>query len=165
MSICRAGLRRSTRPNWSRRRSRPACSNRRPGWPPKPATGGWKLPRLRRLRSDLPSRVLPAILKPQEGRSLAIGFYVNWGESGEASFASLKRDLKQLDWVMPSWLTLDGPDLAFKTNLDRRSLNYMRANKPGVAILPVLQNATGGQLGRAGTGQAAGRSGAHARRC
>ena len=101
-----------------------------------------EIARLRRLRSDLPSRVLPAILKPQAGRPLAIAFYVNWGESGEASFASLKRNLKQLDWVMPSWLSLTGPDLAFKITLDRRSLNYMRANKPGVAILPVLTNVT-----------------------
>jgi cellulose synthase/poly-beta-1,6-N-acetylglucosamine synthase-like glycosyltransferase/peptidoglycan/xylan/chitin deacetylase (PgdA/CDA1 family) len=103
-----------------------------------------EIARLRRLRNDMPSRVLPAILKPQPGRSLAIGFYVNWGATGEASFAALKRDLKQLDWVMPSWLTLDGPNLAFKISLDRRSLNYMRVNKPGVAILPVLANATAG---------------------
>ena len=98
--------------------------------------------RLRRLRNQSPSRVLPGILKPLPGRSLAIGFYVNWGAAGETSFASLKRNLKQLDWVMPSWLTLDGPDLTFKITLDRRSLNYMRANKPGVAILPVLANVT-----------------------
>src|SRR5690242_7164558 len=35
--------------------------------------------RLRRNQSTLPSRVLPAILKPQSDRSLAIGFYTNWG--------------------------------------------------------------------------------------
>ncbi len=98
--------------------------------------------RLRRLRSTLPSRVLPASLKPQPGRALAIGFYVNWGAQGESSFASLKRNLKQLDWVMPSWLALNGPNLNFKINLDRHSLNYMRANKPGVVILPVLTNVT-----------------------
>ena len=34
--------------------------------------------RLRRLRASQPSRVLPAILSPQKGRSLSIGFYVNW---------------------------------------------------------------------------------------
>ena len=51
---------------------------------------------------------------------------------------------RRLDWVVPSWLTLTGPDLAFKANLDQRSLNYMRAHKPGVAILPMIQNASGG---------------------
>jgi peptidoglycan/xylan/chitin deacetylase (PgdA/CDA1 family) len=100
-----------------------------------------------------PSRVVPAILKPQQGRSLAIGFYVNWGESGDASYASLKRELRHLDWVVPSWLGLNGPDLTFKVNLDRKSLDYIRTNKPGVAILPVLQNASlgrwyGPELGR-----------------
>ena len=69
--------------------------------------------RQRRLRNSMPSRVLPAILEPQKGRPLAIGFYVNWGEEGEASFDSSKRALPHLDWVVPSWLTLTGPDLDF----------------------------------------------------
>ena len=51
---------------------------------------------------------------------------------------------------MPSWLTLDGPDLKFKVSLDRRSLDYIRANKPGVAILPMLQNVTAGKWDGAG---------------
>jgi peptidoglycan-N-acetylglucosamine deacetylase len=103
-----------------------------------------ELRRQRSLRASMPSKVLPAILAPQKGRSLAIGFYVNWGEEGDASFASLKLALPRLDWVVPSWLSLTGPDLAFKANLDKRSLNYMRAHKPGVAILPMIQNASGG---------------------
>ena len=100
--------------------------------------------RLRRLRNSQPSRVLPAILSPQKGRSLAIGFYTNWDVSG-ASYDSLKRSLSRLDWVIPSWLALNGPNLDFKVNIDRRSLNYMRAHKPGVAILPTLQNVTQGK--------------------
>jgi len=102
--------------------------------------------RQRRLRNLMPSRVLPAILAPQKSRPLAIGFYVNWGEEGDASFDSLKRALVHLDWVVPSWLTLGGPDFSLKPSLDRRSLNYMRANKPGVAILPMIQNAANQQF-------------------
>ena len=102
--------------------------------------------RQRRLRNLMPSRVLPAILAPQKGRPLAIGFYVNWGEEGDASFDSLKRALVHLDWVIPSWLTLGGSDFSLKPSLDRRSLNYMRANKPGVAILPMIQNAADQQF-------------------
>src|SRR5665213_3414631 len=60
--------------------------------------------RLRRLRANAPSRVLPAILSPQKGRSLSIGFYTNWDVSG-ASFDSLKHSLSRLDWVIPSWLS------------------------------------------------------------
>ena len=109
-----------------------------------------EIQRQRRLRNLSPSRVLPAILAPQKDRALAIGFYVNWGEEGDASFDSLKRALPHLDWVIPSWLTLTGPDLTFKPNLDRRSINYIRATKPGVAILPMIQNATNGAWDGAG---------------
>ncbi|HEX4636412.1 MAG TPA: polysaccharide deacetylase family protein [Rhizomicrobium sp.] len=103
-----------------------------------------EIARLRRAQSALPSRDLPAILKPQDGRSLAIGFYTNWGGQDDPSWSSLKRSLKQLDWVVPSWMELTGPDLEFRTTLDRRALGFIRANKPGVAILPLIQNATSG---------------------
>jgi peptidoglycan-N-acetylglucosamine deacetylase len=101
--------------------------------------------RLRRAQSALPSRALPAILKPQDGRSLAIGFYTNWQGKDDPSWPSLKRSLKNLDWVVPSWMTLDGPNLQFKTPLDRRALDFIRTTKPGVAILPMIQNVTLGK--------------------
>jgi cellulose synthase/poly-beta-1,6-N-acetylglucosamine synthase-like glycosyltransferase/peptidoglycan/xylan/chitin deacetylase (PgdA/CDA1 family) len=88
-----------------------------------------------------PGRVLPAILKPQADRPLAIGFYTNWRKD-DPSWVSLKRSLKNLDWVVPSWLTLDGPNLDFKITIDRKALDFIRATKPGVAILPMIQNAT-----------------------
>jgi cellulose synthase/poly-beta-1,6-N-acetylglucosamine synthase-like glycosyltransferase/peptidoglycan/xylan/chitin deacetylase (PgdA/CDA1 family) len=102
-----------------------------------------EIQRLRHFRNLMPARV-PAGLQPKKGRALAIGFYVNWGESRDASFSSLKRALPQLDWVIPSWLGLSGPDLTFTPNLDRPSLTYIRTRKPDVAILPMLQNASGG---------------------
>jgi cellulose synthase/poly-beta-1,6-N-acetylglucosamine synthase-like glycosyltransferase/peptidoglycan/xylan/chitin deacetylase (PgdA/CDA1 family) len=102
-----------------------------------------EIQRLRHFRNVMPARV-PAGLQPKKGRALAIGFYVNWGESQDASFSSLKRALPQLDWVIPSWLGLSGPDLAFTPNLDRPSLTYIRTRKPDVAILPMLQNASAG---------------------
>src|SRR5690349_11846531 len=104
-----------------------------------------EIARLHRAQSALPSRALPAILKPQDGRPLAIGFYTNWAGKDDPSWPSLKRSLKNLDWVVPLWVTLDGPDLKFRTWVDKRGLDYMRANKPGVAILPIVQNATGGK--------------------
>ena len=60
-------------------------------------------------------------------------------------WSSLKRSLKTLDWVIPVWITLDGPDLKFMPAIDRRALDFMHANKPGVAILPVIQNVTAGK--------------------
>jgi cellulose synthase/poly-beta-1,6-N-acetylglucosamine synthase-like glycosyltransferase/peptidoglycan/xylan/chitin deacetylase (PgdA/CDA1 family) len=106
----------------------------------------------RRQRAQVPQtgRVLPAILKPQAGRPLAIGFYTNWGGKDDPSWPSLRRSLKNLDWVVPSWLKLDGPDVAFKTTVDRRALDFIRATKPGVAILPMIQNATLGKWYGAG---------------
>jgi cellulose synthase/poly-beta-1,6-N-acetylglucosamine synthase-like glycosyltransferase/peptidoglycan/xylan/chitin deacetylase (PgdA/CDA1 family) len=109
-----------------------------------------EIARLRRNQSTLPSRVLPAILKPQNDRSLAIGFYTNWGGKDDPSWPSLKRSLKYLDWVVPSWMSLDGPKLEFKTRLDRRALDLIRTTKPNVAILPMIQNATMGKWNGAG---------------
>ncbi len=74
-------------------------------------------------------------------RPLSIGFYVTWDDS---SYASLKKVLPKLDWVVPSWAELTGPAMDLKYNLDRKSLDFMRETKPDVAILPMLQNATDG---------------------
>ncbi len=101
--------------------------------------------KLRRAQGTLPSRVLPAILKPQAGRPLAIGFYTNWAGRDDPSWPSLKRSLKNLDWVVPLWLTLDGPDLKLRSWLEHRSLDFIHANKPDVAILPMVQNVTAGK--------------------
>ena len=90
-------------------------------------------------------RVLPSVLKPQQGRPLAVSIYVNSGSAQGASFTSLKRNLSHLDWVVPTWITLDGPNLVFKPTIDRPALDYMRGVKPGVALLPLLQNVSGGR--------------------
>jgi cellulose synthase/poly-beta-1,6-N-acetylglucosamine synthase-like glycosyltransferase/peptidoglycan/xylan/chitin deacetylase (PgdA/CDA1 family)/spore germination protein YaaH len=103
-----------------------------------------EIAKLSHAQGALPSRVLPAILKPQPGRSLAIGFYTNYSKQ-DPSWPSLRRSLKNLDWVIPVWSTLDGPDLKFRTWIDQRALDFIHANKPGVAILPIVQNATGGK--------------------
>jgi peptidoglycan-N-acetylglucosamine deacetylase len=104
-----------------------------------------EIARLHRNQSALSSRALPPILKPQDGRPLAIGFYTNWQGKDDPSWPSLKRSLKNLDWVVPSWMSLDGPELQFQTRLDRRALDFIRATKPSVAILPMIQNATLGK--------------------
>src|ERR1700754_2821285 len=52
-----------------------------------------EIAKLHRAQGTLPSRVLPAILKPQDGRSLSIAFYTNWGGKDDPSWPSLKRSL------------------------------------------------------------------------
>jgi peptidoglycan-N-acetylglucosamine deacetylase len=82
----------------------------------------------------------PSLDKPV-GRPLAIGFYVNWDDS---SYASLKRGLPTLDWVIPTWMSLSGPDMALHTAIDAKALDLVRTQKPSTPILPLLQNAAGG---------------------
>lgn len=79
----------------------------------------------------------PQITRP--GKPLTIAFYVNWDE---ASYDSLKRNLLQLDWVVPSWLSLQGTRMDLKVNLDPKSLDLMRRIKPSTKVLAMLQNST-----------------------
>lgn len=70
-------------------------------------------------------------------KPLAIGFYVNWDDS---SYASLKRNLTQLDWIVPEWIRLqDGPDPLVR-DIDPRALDFIRRERPATPILPLLQN-------------------------
>src|SRR5215471_21488859 len=82
-------------------------------------------------------RSVPASLASPKDRPLTIGFYVDWDDN---SYPALKRALPSLDWVVPSWLSLEGSDMALKTNVDARVLNYIESTKPAVAILPMIQN-------------------------
>ncbi|MFZ2017252.1 MAG: glycosyl hydrolase family 18 protein, partial [Methyloceanibacter sp.] len=94
-------------------------------------------------------RALPAALVRPEGRPLSIGFYVGWDDN---SYPALKRALPRLDWVVPSWLSFQGPDLTLSATVDGRVLDYIQDKKPDTAILPMIQNAAGGQWN--GTGLA-----------
>jgi cellulose synthase/poly-beta-1,6-N-acetylglucosamine synthase-like glycosyltransferase/peptidoglycan/xylan/chitin deacetylase (PgdA/CDA1 family)/spore germination protein YaaH len=92
-------------------------------------------------------RSFPSSLVRPEGRPLSIGFYVNWDDN---SYPALKRALPRLDWVIPTWLTLDGPDMALTAAVEPRVLDYIQATKPNTAILPMIQNASNGQWNGAG---------------
>lgn len=83
----------------------------------------------------------PLSLRKPAGRPLAIGFYANWDDN---SYPALKRALPTLDWVIPTWLSVSGPDMALHTHIDDRALSLIRGQKPSMPILPLLQNATDG---------------------
>ncbi len=73
-------------------------------------------------------------------KPLAIGFYVNWDDS---SYSSLKRNIDQLDWVVPEWIRLqDAPDGGdpLVRDIDVPALNLMRERRPQMPILPLVQN-------------------------
>ena len=108
-----------------------------------------ELAQLRRTRNErgLKSRTLASILKPQPNRPLSIAFYPNWEQS---AYPALQYALPKLDWLVPTWLALQGPDLGLKSALDTRLLTDLRAKRPNLAILPVVQNATMGKWDGAG---------------
>ncbi|HEY0302400.1 MAG TPA: polysaccharide deacetylase family protein, partial [Rhizomicrobium sp.] len=105
--------------------------------------------RVRRERTEhgLKNRALASILKPQKGRALSIAFYPNWEPS---AYPALLYALPKLDWLMPTWLALQGPKLDLHNALDKRLLAELRAKRPNLAILPTLQNATLGKWDGAG---------------
>jgi hypothetical protein len=83
----------------------------------------------------------PMSLGKPGNRALAIGFYVNWDAS---SYPSLKRALPTLDWVIPTWMSVSGPDMALHAAIDVNVLQLIRTRKPATPILPLLQNAVDG---------------------
>lgn len=98
--------------------------------------------RLRNRAKIQQARVLPRMLEPQPDRPLSIAFYPGWQDT---SFPALKRALPRLDWVIPTWIALQGSNLDFKTSFSPHVFNYIKKTRPGVAVLPVLQNATLGK--------------------
>ena len=73
---------------------------------------------------------------------MSVGFYVNWDDN---SYPALKRALPHLDWVIPGWLSLEGPDLELKADVDDRVLKLIQETKPDVPVLPMIQNAVEGK--------------------
>jgi hypothetical protein len=101
--------------------------------------------------AGLPRRqAVPAALGRLKDRPLSVGFYVNWDDN---SYPALKQALPSLDWAIPSWLSLEGPDMAFKTEVDDRALQYVRTTQPDTPILPMIQNAADGKWDGPGLGR------------
>ncbi|PYS49571.1 MAG: polysaccharide deacetylase [Acidobacteria bacterium] len=101
-----------------------------------------------RRRSQLPVVPPPAeppvVQMPAPGvpttKPLSIAFYINWDDS---SYASLKRNLNQLDWVVPEWVRLqdDKNDSGPLTlDVDARGLDLIRQKRPQTPIIPLVQN-------------------------
>jgi cellulose synthase/poly-beta-1,6-N-acetylglucosamine synthase-like glycosyltransferase/peptidoglycan/xylan/chitin deacetylase (PgdA/CDA1 family)/spore germination protein YaaH len=95
-----------------------------------------------RRRSHVPI-VPPPLLPPPtvpENRPLSIGFYINWDES---SYASLKRNLDHLDWVIAEWSHLEATSdgsTSLETDVDAPALNWIRLTRPQVQVIPMVQN-------------------------
>jgi len=84
---------------------------------------------------------VPVALRGSGEKPLSIGFYVNWDDN---SYPALKQALPNLDWVIPSWLSLVGPGLNMKADVDDRALKLIQETKPNIPILPMIQNSVDG---------------------
>lgn len=88
-------------------------------------------------RTQSPHR--PAVVQPRGDRPLTIGFYLS---TDDLSYPDLKREGSKLDWFVPAWLNLQGPDLALAQHLDKHALSAIAETNPGMAVLPMVQNAS-----------------------
>src|SRR5882672_3031379 len=98
------------------------------------------VPAKRRSQTPVvPPPLLPAPIAP-DSRPLSIGFYINWDES---SYASLKRNLDHLDWVIAEWSHLQDTSNGASplvTDVDVPALNWIRLTRPQVRVIPMVQN-------------------------
>ncbi len=83
-------------------------------------------------------------------KPLTIAFYATWDET---SYASLRNNIQALDWVVPTWLTLEGEQMDLKEGLDRKALDLIRKEKPSTAILPMIQNVSADEWNGRGLGK------------
>jgi spore germination protein YaaH len=94
-----------------------------------------------------PAPVQPRLTPPAPGTRrvgppIAAAFYVNWDES---SYASLRRNLQHLDWVIPEWARLESnaqkaANSPLAVSIDPRALDLVRRDRPQARILPLVQN-------------------------
>lgn len=97
----------------------------------------------RQAQQKLPSRELASALRPRPDRALAMGFYDS-SDHTDTSYPALKRALWKLDWFLPCWLTISGPNMALHTAIDQEALKLVRTERPGLPILPLVQNVEDG---------------------
>jgi cellulose synthase/poly-beta-1,6-N-acetylglucosamine synthase-like glycosyltransferase/peptidoglycan/xylan/chitin deacetylase (PgdA/CDA1 family)/spore germination protein YaaH len=81
----------------------------------------------------------PAALRPFPNRPLTVGFYLS---TDELSYPDLKREVSKLDWFVPAWMNLQGPEMRLVHSVDRKAVAAIGRAKPNIAILPLVQNAS-----------------------
>jgi peptidoglycan-N-acetylglucosamine deacetylase len=82
-------------------------------------------------------------LPKPDGQALVIGFFVNWDD---ASTSSLKENLGSLNMLIPEWLHLAGEDGTVREddpNRQAQIIQYIRARRPDLPIMPLVNNWNG----------------------
>ncbi|WP_255367223.1 glycosyltransferase [Dyella sp. OK004] len=80
---------------------------------------------------------------PTTGRPLVAGFYTVFTKDDETAYRGLSHALPQLDWLMPTWLRMQGADMALQTSVDAKVVSLIHREKPDLSVLPTLQNISG----------------------
>ncbi|VVT13079.1 Polysaccharide deacetylase [Sphingomonas sp. EC-HK361] len=93
---------------------------------------------------------LPAHPKVKPGAALTVGFYVPWDD---ASRASLSAHMGQLDWVVPSTMTIEGPNHGLIHTPDVAFERILAGSIRHPAVLPMVQNMANGKWDGAGAAQ------------
>jgi peptidoglycan-N-acetylglucosamine deacetylase len=68
---------------------------------------------------------------------ISVGFYVNWDDS---SYASLTKNINQLDWLIPEWLHLSAGADSLKYAIDDKVIKLAKSKNPKLKILPLINN-------------------------
>ena len=87
-------------------------------------------------------RTGPAVSPP-----LAVAFHAPWDD---ASAASLQRNISQLDWLVPGWLSITGPQHQVTLFPDARGRAIIAGAARRPKVLPMVQNALNGEWDGAG---------------
>ena len=104
--------------------------------------------RLSKLKRILAKEIKASRRHPQPARNVstqpyankAIGFFVNWDD---ASLSSLKKNIGNLDILIPEWLHLvEGDGAIREDNPDktRDVLRYVQTARPGLPVMPLVNN-------------------------
>jgi cellulose synthase/poly-beta-1,6-N-acetylglucosamine synthase-like glycosyltransferase/peptidoglycan/xylan/chitin deacetylase (PgdA/CDA1 family)/spore germination protein YaaH len=86
--------------------------------------------------------------KPANRTSLAVAFHAPWDSS---SAASLLRHVNELDWLVPGWVSITGPNHRWTVFDDRQGRQIIAGALHKPKILPMVQNALNGNWDPNGT--------------
>ncbi|HKY80948.1 MAG TPA: glycosyltransferase, partial [Sphingobium sp.] len=114
---------------------------------PRPESLGQRLGRIgASLRGEM-AGWLPRNRRARAAHPVRMAFYVPWDD---ASKASLRQHVKQIDWVAPALLSVTGKSHALRMTDDPAFAAIMRAAPHRPHVMPVVQNAAGAAWDGAG---------------
>ncbi|MDO7840972.1 glycosyltransferase [Sphingomonas immobilis] len=82
-----------------------------------------------------------------DDKPLAIAFHVPWDPS---SAASLRRNINELDWLIPGWVSVTGPQHKITVFRDTAAREILNRAQRRPLLLPMIQNAESGDWDGAG---------------